>query len=421
MLSGESRPVSKTIGDAVFAGTINQNGFLTFRASATTGETALMRIARMVEEAQGSKAPIARLADKISGVFVPVVCLIAVAASLAQYLAGADFAFALKVFISTLIIACPCALGLATPAAITIATGLASRRGALIKSGEALERLGRVSTIFFDKTGTLTEGKIGASFNGDRSLLPTLAAAEAKSEHPIGKAIAALAKPLCEAERFEAIAGFGVRAVVNGDEVEIGSQNGEITATINGEPVGSFAIADRPKADAKAAIEKLRTYGAEIVMLTGDNAKTAETIAKALGIERYKAALQPQDKAVLIAAAQKRGEIAAFVGDGINDAIALTQADVGVAIGAGTDIAIKSADIVLMRGELIAIAEAIAIGRATIKNIKQNLFWAFCYNAIGISFACFGALNPMIAALAMSLSSVSVLANALRLKKLKLD
>ncbi|MDR2152906.1 MAG: cadmium-translocating P-type ATPase [Helicobacteraceae bacterium] len=421
MLSGESRPVAKTIGDAVFAGTINQNGALTFRATKASGETALMQIARLVEEAQGSKAPIARLADKISGVFVPIVALFAIAAGLAQYFITADFAFALTVFISVLIVACPCALGLATPTAITIAAGLASKRGILIKSGEALERLGKVSTVFFDKTGTLTEGKISASFNGEAALLPTLAAAEAKSEHPIGKAIAALAKPLCEAERFEAIAGVGVRAIVGGDEVEIGAQNGEVIAKINGKSVGAFVVSDRLKADAKAAIAALNAQGIRSVMLSGDNARTAEAIAKQSGVDSFEANLRPQDKAALIAAAQKNGEITAFVGDGINDAIALTQADTGIAIGAGTDIAIKSADIVLTRGDLIGVTEAIAISRATIRNVKQNLFWAFCYNAIGVSLACFGALTPMIAALAMSLSSVSVLANALRLTRLNLS
>ncbi|MDR2638543.1 MAG: cadmium-translocating P-type ATPase [Helicobacteraceae bacterium] len=421
MLTGESRPIAKTAGDAIFAGTINQNGALTFRAVATKGETALMQIARMVEEAQGSKAPIARLADTISGVFTPIVCAVAIAAGLTQYFVSGDFAFALKVFISTLVIACPCALGLATPTAITIAAGLASKRGVLIRSGEALERLGKVTTIFFDKTGTLTEGKISAIFNGDQALLPLLAAAEAKSEHPIGRAIAALAPIEFEARRFESIAGVGVKAVVEGKAIEIGAENGEITAKIDGERVGSFAASDQPKAGAKAAIDALKAQGAKIVALTGDNAKTAEAVVAALGIERFKAGLRPQDKAAEIAAAQKAGEITAFVGDGINDAIALAQADIGVAIGAGTDIAIKSADIVLMKRDLIGVTEAILISRATIRNIKQNLFWAFCYNALGIPIACLGLLNPMIAALAMSLSSVSVAANALRLKTLKLD
>ncbi|MDR1452213.1 MAG: cadmium-translocating P-type ATPase [Helicobacteraceae bacterium] len=419
MLTGESLPVGKTLGDLVFGGTLNLNGALTFRAAKSRGETALMQIARMVEEAQGSKAPMARLADKISGVFVPFVCLIAVAAGATQYIIGADLAFALKVFISVLVIACPCALGLAAPAAVTIAAGLAFRRGALVKSGEALERLGKVSAVFFDKTGTLTEGDIGARFDGDERVLPLLVAAEAKSEHPIGKAIAALAPVQFEAESFEAIAGVGVKAIVEGKTIEIGAEKEGIIARIDGKTAGVFTISDRIKADAKSAIKALKSLGLEITMLTGDNEKTAEAVAKALEIDRFKARASPQEKAAEIAAARQAGKISIFMGDGINDAIALTQADVGIAVGAGTDIAIKSADIVLMRDDLICVADAITIGRAAIRNVKQNLFWAFCYNSLSVPIACFGLLNPMIAALAMSLSSVSVLANALRLKNMK--
>jgi Cu+-exporting ATPase len=420
MLTGESRPIAKRIGDPLYAGTMNENGALTFKATKAKGETALMQIARMVEEAQGSKAPIARLADRVSGVFVPVVCAVALFACAAQYLLTFDAAFALKVFVSVLVIACPCALGLATPTAIMVATGIASKRGILIKSGEALERLGKVTTIFFDKTGTLTEGKFAVSYEGDAAFLPYFAAAEAKSEHPIGKAIAALCETPFEAEAFEAIAGRGVKALVNGKNVEIGTDGGEIRAKIDGAPIARFMLDDRLKSDAKATIAALKTRGIETIMLTGDRANIAEAIAKEVGIDRFKAGVLPQEKAAEIRAAQAEGKIVAFAGDGINDAIALAQADAGVAIGAGTDIAIKSAGIVLIKNELIGVTEAIAIARAAISNIKQNLFWAFCYNALGVPLACFGVLNPMIAAAAMSLSSVSVLANALRLRRIKL-
>ncbi|MDR2905165.1 MAG: cadmium-translocating P-type ATPase [Helicobacteraceae bacterium] len=433
MLTGESRPAAKNVGDFLYAGTINLRGFLQFRAEKIGAETALSRIAKMVEEAQGSKAPIAKLADQVSAVFVPIVCVIA-ALDFAAWIAISNFAIALKNAISVLVIACPCALGLATPIAMIAATGRGAKNGILIRSGEALEMLGRAKFAAFDKTGTLTEGKLTAGFSGDNDALRLAACAESASEHHIARAIVDLAASrgirIEPPSRFEAFAGLGIKAIVDGSEVlignrrfmesyEIAAQEGEIFVAVDRVIAGLFEIADRARPEAATLIAELREMGVETIMITGDSNSAAEKIARELAIARFHAERTPFEKAELIAALQKEGKVA-MVGDGINDAIALAKADAGVAIAHGADIAIESAEIILSAADLRGIARAIRLARATIANIKQNLFWAFFYNTLGIPLACFGLLNPMFAALAMSLSSVSVALNALRLSRAKL-
>ncbi|HZK02382.1 MAG TPA: heavy metal translocating P-type ATPase [Anaerovoracaceae bacterium] len=460
MLTGESIPIDKTAGDKVYAATINKNGNITFKATKVGEETALAQIIKLVEDAQGSKAPIAQMADIVSGYFVPIVVAIALLAFAGWLIAGHTFAFALTIFISILVIACPCALGLATPTAIMVGTGKGAEYGILIKGGEALEITHKVDTIVFDKTGTITEGNpevtdiIPAEGVTTDMLLQIAASGEKGSEHPLGNAIVRKAGDkglkLSDTEKFQAIPGHGIEVKIEGSDVLIGNlklmkdkgidltgfeetvgrlaDEGKTPMYVatNGSISGIIAVADVIKDSSIRAIRELESMGIEIVMITGDNEKTAKAIAKQIGIENVLAEVLPKDKADEVKKLQDQGKRIAMVGDGINDAPALIQADIGIAIGSGTDVAMESADIVLMRSDLMDVPTSIKLSRNTIRNIKQNLFWAFGYNAAGIPLAAgllyiFGGplLNPMFAAAAMSLSSVSVVSNALRLKRFK--
>ena len=460
MLTGESIPVEKKAGDQVYAASLNKNGMIRFQATKVGEDTALARIIKLVEEAQGSKAPIAQMADVVSGYFVPIVFGIAVLAFLAWFISGEPLVFSLTIFIAILVIACPCALGLATPTAIMVGTGKGAEYGILIKGGEALETTHKINTIVFDKTGTITEGKpevtdILTAGGTDRNRLLQLAAsAEKGSEHPLGEAIVNEAEKerleLFKPEDFLAIPGHGIEVSINGISVLLGNkklmterkislselekdsdrlaEEGKTPMYIamNNTLAGIIAVADVVKPNSRKAIEKLRNMGLEVAMITGDNRKTAEAIAKQVGIERVLAEVLPQDKSNEVKKLQAEGKKVAMVGDGINDAPALAQADIGIAIGSGTDVAMESADIVLMKSDLMDVPTAIQLSKSTIRNIKQNLFWAFGYNVTGIPVAAgllylFGGplLNPILAAAAMSLSSVSVVTNALRLKRFK--
>jgi Cu+-exporting ATPase len=478
MLTGESMPVDKKAGDKVYAATINSNGVIRFKAEKTGGDTALAQIIKLVEDAQGSKAPIAQMADIVSGYFVPIVCLIGILAGTAWFAAASAglvslpagksaLEFSLTIFISVLVIACPCALGLATPTAIMVGTGKGAEHGILIKGGEALETTHKITTIVFDKTGTITEGKPKVTDiiidslkeeNREDVLLRLVASVEKGSEHPLGQAIVQEAEArglaLAPVTDFTALVGRGIEARIQdaqapvtvlvgnkklmderhiplgalAEESDRLAEEGKtpMFAALDGKIAGIVAVADVVKSSSKAAIEALHKMGIEVAMITGDNKKTAAAIAKHVGIDRVLSEVLPQDKSNEVKKLQEEGRKVAMVGDGINDAPALVQADIGIAIGSGTDVAMESADIVLMRGDLLDVPTAINLSKKTIRIIKQNLFWAFGYNVLGIPIAAgilylFGGplLNPIFAAAAMSMSSVSVLTNALRLKQFK--
>ena len=459
-LTGESIPVDKEKGDTVSAATINQSGYIRCEASRVGEDTTISQIIKMVSDASATKAPIAKIADKVSGIFVPAVIIIAIITTVIWLIAGEGFGFALARGISVLVISCPCALGLATPVAIMVGSGVGAKNGILFKTAVSLEETGRINIVALDKTGTITKGEPRVtdiipenSVNKDE-LLRIAASLEKKSEHPLAKAVNIYAEenhiPVDEADNFSVLAGNGLKAVVDGAEIIGGSlgfvsKNAQISSYLiqkadslsldgktpmlfakNGKALGIIAVADTIKDDSPQAIKELQNMGIRVIMLTGDNKKTAEAIGKAAGVDEVIAGVLPDGKEKVIRSLQNQGKVA-MVGDGINDAPALTAADIGIAIGAGTDIAIDAADIVLMKSRLTDVAAAIRLSRATLKNIRQNLFWAFIYNVIGIPLAA-GAfipvlgwkLNPMFGAAAMSLSSFCVVSNALRLNFAKI-
>jgi Cu+-exporting ATPase len=458
MLTGESIPVEKSAGDTVTGATINKTGSFTFRATRIGSDTALAQIIRLVEEAQGSKAPIQALADRIAAVFVPAVMLIALIAFGVWLLAGQGFVFSLTIFIAVLIIACPCALGLATPTAVMVGTGIAAKNGILIKSAESLQSAHRVDTVVFDKTGTLTKGEpeltdvLPIDHVSENDLLELAAAVEKNSEHPLGEAIVSGAEKrglqIRKVEHFKSVTGKGVRGMVDGREVVLGNRQlmselgfeldgtarhleeleregkTAVLVSVEGQLAGAIAVADTLKEHSKSAVEALNTIGKTVIMMTGDNRRTGEAVGRRLGIDRVLAEVLPADKAAEVKKLQAEGLKVAMVGDGINDAPALTQADVGIAIGTGTDVAIEAGDIVLIRDDLRDVVMAMDLSRYAMAKIKQNLFWAFIYNTLGIPIAA-GILypftgfllNPMIAGAAMAFSSVSVVSNSLLMRR----
>ncbi|MBT4335042.1 copper-translocating P-type ATPase [bacterium] len=451
MVSGESIPVEKSVGDLVIGATINQNGVIKFKATKVGKDTMLAQIVKMVEEAQGSKAPIQRLADSISSVFVPTVIIIALFTFLSWYfLTDIGLASSIIYSVAVLVIACPCALGLATPTAIMVGSGRGAENGILIKNAESLERAHKITTIVFDKTGTITKGSPEVvNILGNNDVLEIAYALEKNSEHPLAQAVINEAEKkkltLKKVSDFKSVTGRGIKASIDSNTYLLGNlpflndnsitlsnnQEAEITKAESmgqtalilagkNEYLGVILVADQIKETSKKAIEKLKDMNVKTIMLTGDNELTAQAITKEVGIDQVYARLMPDQKVEKIKELQKKSEVVAMVGDGINDAPALTQADVGLAIGTGTDIAIESANITLVHGDLLKVAEAIKLSKKTVQNIKQNLFWAFFYNTIGIPLAAFGLFAPIFAAVAMSFSSISVVLNSLRLKKIKL-
>ncbi|MCW8849670.1 MAG: heavy metal translocating P-type ATPase [Melioribacteraceae bacterium] len=455
MVTGESLPIEKKIDSIVIGGTINKNGTFVFEISTIGDNSVLGQIIKMVEEAQGSKAPIQKLADQIASIFVPVVIGIAILTFAGWMIFGSEHSFvvALVSFVAVLIIACPCALGLATPTAIMVGTGLGARNGILIKNGESLEIAQKVDTVVLDKTGTITEGKpvvtdVLLNKIDEAELLSFITSVEKRSQHPVADAIIKYSQNKkvtnYDVESFSNIDGLGLSSIINGQMILAGNkklmeeysikigdfvndynkltEEGKsiVFVAIDGELKGLLAVEDPIKTTTPDAIKRIKDLGIKVIMITGDNDKTANAIAKRIGITEYFAEVLPNEKAEKIAELQKKGKIVAMVGDGINDAPALVTANLGIAIGTGTDVAIESADITLINGDLLNVLSAIKLSKRTIRTIKQNLFWAFIYNIVGIPLAALGMLNPMIGALAMSLSSVSVISNSLRLKNAKM-
>ncbi|ANK62092.1 ATPase [Loigolactobacillus backii] len=455
MLTGESQPVSKQPGDQVIGASLNQTGELTYKATKVGAETVLAQIVKLVETAQESKAPIAKLADVISGIFVPVIMALATLAAAGWFFTGHSLAFSLTIFVAVLVIACPCALGLATPTAIMVGTGKGAENGILIKDGAALEAMAGLDTLVLDKTGTITKGRPAVTaiqtFNGysRETALQLAASLEQYSEHPLGKAVLRAADQLTlnPVTAFKAVPGYGIQGQIAGTDVYLGNQAWlakqqlEVATSVaqftaagqtplylakDNQLVAILAVADPVKATSAAAIAALRKHGRQVVMLTGDNEQTAQAVAKQVGVSQVISQVLPADKAQVVAKLQQQGKKVGMVGDGINDAPALAQAEVGFAMGSGTDVAVDSADVVLLNSDLATVVTALNLSQRTVRNIKENLFWAFAYNLIGVPIAMgllylFGGplLNPMIAGAAMSFSSVSVLLNALRLKRFK--